>query len=317
MRLRTFSLAALVLAFLPLAGSAHADILGSADTYAVLAQGTVTNADASTVIIGNLGVSPAAACTGFAAPCTSGSDVVTGTTFLGAAAAGAVADSFAAYGDLANTPGASNLTGGTLGVGGDATLGPGVYSFSSGALLNGTLTLAGGSNPDPLWIFQIGSTLTTGSGSSVVVTGTGAANAGIYFEVGTLATLGPNTEFQGNILAGSEVIFDPGAQDTCGRVFAETTAPSEVTFAGPSTTAPYNPNEVNIGTCASGSTSGYNSGVLMSLSSGGTGVGPGTTSTPAPEPGTFALLLCGLLPLGFMTLRKLRSRPLTNRAELL
>jgi type VI secretion system secreted protein VgrG len=220
MKLRIFSMLVLVLVLSLLAVSTRADILGSADTYAVLAQGTVKNADASTVIIGNLGVSPAAACTGFAAPCTSGSDVITGTTNLGAAAAGAVSDSFTAYLALANTPGATDLTGGTLGVGSDATLAPGVYSFSSTAELNGVLTLAGGSNLAPLWIFQIGTGLTTDTGSSVAVTGTGAAAAGIYWEVGSQATLGVNTEFQGNILAGSAVVFDVGAQDTCGRAFA-------------------------------------------------------------------------------------------------
>jgi type VI secretion system secreted protein VgrG len=143
---------------------------------------------------------------------------------------------------------------------------------------------------------------TTASNSSVLVTGTGAANAGIYFEVGTQATLGDNTAFRGNILAGTLVAFDPGAQITCGRAFTDTAAGTAVTFAGnnPATTTG-TPNLVS-GTCAE-SSSGYNGGVLSPTGPGGTQIVVGAA---VPEPSTFALVSSVLLAMVFLTFRKVR-----------
>ena len=162
--------------------------------------------------------------------------------------------------------------------------------------MNGVLTLAGGSNLAPLWIFQIGTGLTTDTGSSVAVTGTGAAAAGIYWEVGSQATLGVNTEFQGNILAGSAVVFDVGAQDTCGRAFADTS----VTFAGDNPAAQGGRANVVSNTCTQ-STSGFNGGVI----SPGGSVIPGPP-VATPEPGTLVLLSSGLFGMVFLTFRKSR-----------
>src|SRR5579864_7536247 len=145
----------------------------------------------------------------------------------------ALAASNTAYTALSNTPSTDNFTGSCLGsgVGCINNLAPGVYTSTlSATLLNGALTLDGGSNPDPVWIFQMAAGFTTASNSSVVVTGTGAAAAGVYFEVGTQATLGDNTVFRGNILAGSEVAFNPGAQITCGRAFTDSAGGTAVTF---------------------------------------------------------------------------------------
>ena len=82
-----------------------------------------------------------------------------------------------------------------------ATLGSGVYCFSSSAELTGTLNLTGGGP----WIFQIGSTLTTASNASVLVNGlpygSGCVSGGVFWAVGSSATLGTGTQFQGVILA--------------------------------------------------------------------------------------------------------------------
>jgi len=151
--------------------------------------------------------------------------------------------------------------------------------------------------------------LTTSPGSSVLVTGVGAAASGVYFEVGTQATLGDNTAFQGNILAGTEVAFDPGAQITCGRAFTDTPAGTAVTFAGnnPATTTG-TPNLVS-DTCAE-SSSGFNNGVLVTLPGGGTAVGPGSASVP--EPGTWELLLAGALSI--LSLSALRRHKRNSRS---
>jgi hypothetical protein len=321
-RLRAFFVLVLVLVLPLFAVTARADILGSAASYAVLAQGAVTavtNADPSTVINGNIGVPIFTACTGLPAPCTGPTDPnITGAINAGAVAAGANADSFTAYGNLAATPSPVGNHEGTASLGSLGllpSLAPGVYQFTGAVTsLLGQLTLAGGGAAAPLWIFQIAGQLTTGSNSSVVVTGAGAASAGIYWEVGSQATLGVNSIVQGNFLAGSEVVFDPGAQITCGRAFAETTGPSEVTFAGPNTVTPFNPNLVNAGPCGAGTTgspNGNDNGVIITLPTGGTGVGPGTPVATTPEPGTFVLLgfgIAGLLGLAGMK-RARRASP--------
>src|ERR1035437_1988188 len=238
MRLRRFCLLVLPLLIVPLlAVSARADIFGSAATYAVLATTQVTNVptNAETVITGDMGDS---SCTGFVlgTGCILGPGMVFGAVNSNTAAwKTALADSNIAYTALAKTPSTFDFTGFCLGSGVlcKNNLAPGVYtSTESVVLLNGALTLDGGSNTNPLWIFQMAAGFTTASGSSVVVNGGGAAAAGGYFEVGSQAILGDNTAFQGNILAGTEVAFDPGAQITCGRAFTDTPAGTAVTFAG-------------------------------------------------------------------------------------
>jgi len=305
MRLRTFSFVVLVLVLPLLAVSAYADILGAAAPYAAIGGSGVTNAGAgvlgATVIHGSVAALAANSCTGIFL-CDGGPGIIIGGTAqvgnsIALAVEGVGGVDTAELALLASGPG-TNLTGLTLGVGSANNLAPGVYSFSSTAGLSNTLTLAGGSNSAPVWIFQIGSGLTTDSLSHVVVTGTGAASAGVYWVIGTGgqtggATLGSNSTFQGNILADSFVTLDPGAQITCGRAFADTL----VHFDGQGTTAPFPENAVNSGLCASGSPNGNNNGVITP----GGGVGPGT---PVPEPGTLALLSSGLA-LGFLKRRKL------------
>ena len=305
-----------------LAVRARADILGAAATYAVLATTQVTNPAtnlADTVITGNMSDT---SCTGFAlgTGCTLGFGTVSGTINSGNASwVTALAASNIAYAALAITPSTNDFTGSCLGsgVGCINNLAPGVYTSTlSATLLNGALTLDGGSNLNPLWIFQMAAGFTTASNSSVLITGTDAASSGVYFEVGSQATLGDNTEFQGNILAGTAVVFDPGAQITCGRAFTDTAAGTAVTFAGnnPATTSG-TPNLVS-NACAE-SSSGYNGGVAITLAGGGTGVGSADTGgngsgpSPVPEPGTWALLASGLLATVLLTCGKLRVSSLS------
>ena len=166
--------------------------LGSASTFAVLGSSTVTCTGVST-ITGDVGVSPGSAVTGFPAPCT-----VAGTIQAGNAAAfQAHHDAALAYTALVaqTCTTANNLTGQDLG---GLTLGPGVYCFNSSAELTGTLNLTGGGP----WIFQIGTTLTTASNASVLVNGSSQGCApGVFWAVGSSATLGTGTQFQGIILA--------------------------------------------------------------------------------------------------------------------
>ena len=183
-------LAAVVL--LPVHGARAAGVavdLGSAAPFAVLGGTTVTNAGA-TMVNGDLGVSPGTAVTITA-------DMVAGTIYAGGPVAGAAkADRATAYNTaLAQSPDAP-LDGDLGGM----TLRPGLYSFGAAATLGGTLTLDGDGDPNAVFIFQIGSTLTTAANSAVVLTG-GAQACRVTWLIGSSATLGAATSFRGDVLA--------------------------------------------------------------------------------------------------------------------
>jgi hypothetical protein len=105
---------------------------------------------------------------------------------------------------------------------GGLTLLPGVYCFSSSAQLTGTLTLDAQGNPSAVFIFQIASTLTTATSSSVNVIN-GGSGCNLFWQVGSSATLGTGTSFLGNILALASITIDTGAT-VSGRVLAQTGA---------------------------------------------------------------------------------------------
>lgn len=209
----------------PTVGRASAITLGSAQSFAILGGGGVTAAGpCCTIISGNLGDYPLAlaSITGFPTP----GMVVNGTYYasdqLPLIAQQAQADETTAYNALAALPSTANETGIVLGTGGTvSTLLPGVYTFSSSAQVNGALTLNFNNQSNAVFVFQIGSTLTTGSSATINVIGGDSTDA-IYWEVGTSATLGSSTIFEGNILALDAITLDPSAQIPCGRALAST-----------------------------------------------------------------------------------------------
>jgi Ice-binding-like len=184
--------------------------LGSAGSFAVLAGTTVTNTGPG-VITGNLGVSPGTAVTGFPPGLVVGGAIHAGD----AVAAAAQASLTTAYNNAAGRAPDQNLTGQDLG---GQTLTAGVYKFDSSAGLTGTLTLNGQGNPDAVFIFQIGSTLTTASASNVVFTN-GARACNAFWQVGSSATLGTATTFAGNILALTSITATTGV-NVDGRLLA-------------------------------------------------------------------------------------------------
>ena len=200
------------------AASAQPVTLGTAANFAVLAGTTVTNTG-PTVVTGDLGVDPGSACTGFQSPCTTPH---TGTVDGAIHTADAVAlqaqtDNAAAYLKLKGESCTKDYSGTDLG---GLTLTPGVYCFSSSAQLTGTLTLNMLNNPSSVFIFQIGSKLTTASESSVAFIN-GANPCNVYWQVTSSATLGTTTHFAGNILALTSITLNNGA-NVSGRVLAQT-----------------------------------------------------------------------------------------------
>ena len=183
-----------LLAALALASSARAQapvFLGAADDFGVLGASTVTNTGL-TEVTGDVGVSPGTAVTGFPP------GIVNGTIYsAGAVAAQAQSDLTAAYNDAEGRACQVDLTGQDLG---GMTLTDGVYCFSSSVGLTGTLTLDAQGDPNAVFIFQIGSTLTTASASSVNLIN-GAQSCMVVWQVGSSATLGTTTAFSGNVLA--------------------------------------------------------------------------------------------------------------------
>ena len=168
------------------------NILGSANTYGILAGSTVTCAGAPGTINADVGVSPGSTTTGFP-PCT-----ITGNRHLADAVAGTAQGHLTgAYNYLAGRPCGTVVTPADLG---GRTLAPGVYCAATSMGVTGTVTLDGQGDANATFIFQIGSTLVTGTGANIALIG-GAQAKNVWWQVGSSATLGTGTTFRGNILA--------------------------------------------------------------------------------------------------------------------
>lgn len=182
------------------------------DSFGVLAGSTITNTG-NTVINGNIGVSPGSAITGFPPGSVSPPYAIYGND---AVARRAQNDLTTAYNILAGRPATADLTGQGLG---GLTLTPGVYNFDSSSQLTGMLTLDAQGDPNAVFIFKIGSTLTTASASSINLIN-GARGGNVYFQVGSSATLGTTTTFAGKILALTSITLNNGAVISCGSALA-------------------------------------------------------------------------------------------------
>jgi hypothetical protein len=250
-------------------------------SFAVLGSSTVTNVPTST-IVGNVGVYAGSAITGFlSSPGVAVSDpqvtggLVHATTGVALSAQGQLTTAITNLGSL----GIGTLLAADLTLAG--TLAPGVYTVPAGVTnLSGALTLDGGGNANAAWVFQMTSTLITSPNSVVNVINTGSG-AGVYWNVGSSATIDVNTSFLGNILALTSITMNTSATDHCGRALANTAA---VTL---------DQNSLS-GICTSELAGSY--GLSGGLDVVGTTVSflPFAPVPTVPEPSTMLLLVSGL-----------------------
>ena len=185
--------------------------LGTADSFAVLAGSGIT-ITGPTTLTGDIGTYPTSAITGL------GNVTLTGTNHDNDAVTQiAKTDLHTAFNDAAGRSADVTYSGGFDLAG--LTLVAGVYHDASSLFLSGTLTLDAQGNPDAVWIFQAGSTLTTASASDVNLIN-GAMPCNVFWVVGSSATLGTDSNFAGTILAQTSISLTTGA-NVEGRALAQ------------------------------------------------------------------------------------------------
>jgi uncharacterized protein (TIGR03437 family) len=165
--------------------------------------GVSVNSVGTTVVNGDVGVSGGASVTGFP-PGTINGNIYTGinTNVVQAMAAVTAAFADAAGRSVGPVPVTGDL--------GGQTLTAGLYR-SSGAIqiTAGDLTLDAKGDVNAVFIFQMSSFLTTGTGRKIVLLG-GAQAYNVFWQVGTTATLGTNSILNGSILASQTITLNTG-----------------------------------------------------------------------------------------------------------
>jgi hypothetical protein len=288
--------------------------LGTASSFAVLAGSEITNTGPTT-ISGDIGLSPGTAISGF----PPGSQTSGATYVANGVALTAENDLITASNSAAGRSPFVTVSGDL----GGSTLVSGVYRSASSMGLTGTVTLNGGGNPDSVFIFEAGSSLTTASTSSVALEN-GAQACNVFWQVGSSATLGTTTNFAGSILATTSITLNTGATVN-GRVLAlggavtmddNTITVPTCLLASSTTTTAVSTTSTTTTAVSTTSTTAVSSTSTTSPSTGSSGgkgvttlVSSVTTTTPLPRGapdtgagGTARSVPLLLMPLGLVAL---------------
>jgi hypothetical protein len=179
--------------------------------------------------------------TGFTFSTPAGAGVVTGSVHAGDAVATQVYNALLAAYNIAKgkTPDAGLFVVGAVDLGTvdipvlpghlPGHLPPGVYSSASTMNINTNVVLDAGGDANAIWIFQIGSSLTTTSGS--VTLEHGAQQKNVFFVPTASASIGTNTTFYGNILAGASITL-AGNNTVFGRLLGGALGAGQIDMNG-------------------------------------------------------------------------------------
>lgn len=214
--------------------------LGKAATFGIASTAGITNTGA-TVIDGDVVLNPLDQCNAVTVDNAGGFGICGGTpptinsgrvitpTYPDTTTAQPITDDLrAAYNSItpANMPGSTTIAaptglGGLVGgahVAGTNYFTTGIYESGTSIDISGDLTLDAQNDPDATFVFQAGSSLTTVANTRILLVN-GAKASNVYWQVGSSATLGTNTTWNGNIFAYASITMLNGAK-SCGRLFA-------------------------------------------------------------------------------------------------
>ncbi|MCX7171238.1 MAG: Ig-like domain-containing protein, partial [Proteobacteria bacterium] len=177
--------------------------LGSASTFGIMATSAITNTGLST-INGDVSLDPGTSMTGFPPGVVNGAIHINDTVSAKARADLLVAYNFA----KGLAPGTTISAGADLGALYPSGIAPGTYTSGSTMLVSTPLKLDAGGNANAVWVFQIGSSLTTGASVSLA---NGAQAKNVFWVPTSDATIGVGTIFYGTIVAGRDVTAVTGA----------------------------------------------------------------------------------------------------------
>jgi hypothetical protein len=173
--------------------------LGTASTFGIMATSAITNTGVSTMINGDVSLEPGTS-NGLLPVQVNGTIHINDTVSHQARL-----DLLAAYNNLKGLAPGTTIPGGTdLGAFGvtPGTLAPGTYTSGSTMLVSTPLTLDAAGNANAVWVFQIGSSLTTNVGGGNISLANGAQAKNVFWVPTSDVTVGVGTTFNGTIVAG-------------------------------------------------------------------------------------------------------------------
>lgn len=190
--------------------------LASAGAFGIMATSAITNTGAGTMIFGDVSLEPGTSCGLLPAQVSGG---VTHIHINDTVSHQARADLLAAYNYAKNLPPGTTVTGGADlgGLKPGGVLPPGTYTSGSTMLVSTPLTLNG--TATDVWIFQIGSSLTT---TANVILGPGVLAKNVFWVPTLDATVGVGRIFEGTIVSGRDVTAKTNAA-IHGRILAGAT----------------------------------------------------------------------------------------------